>query len=151
MLTIKVYSREEILGLKDSIPKGSKVISIVSSESERIDFGDLETYGMVFLDVTDRRIPGAFSESDAKKLSLWIRDRVYDPSSHNFELWIHCDAGISRSYAVAEVIYEFAVQGLTRPDDFNFPLYRNPGKHANPLVRRQLFRELENLIFDYLK
>lgn len=148
MITIRVLSRNEILKSKKLIPEDAKIISICSSQSETIDFGIKETYSMVYWDVTDPLCPGALSESEAKKLSLWIKEEIYDPELPNFELWIHCDAGISRSYATAEVIYEFATQGLGR-EDFNFPLYRHSSKHANLLVRRLLMRNLENLIFDY--
>lgn len=150
MITIRVLSREKILELKNSglIPKDAKIISICSSISDLIYFESINTYSMVYWDVTDPLCPGALSESEAKKLSLWIKEEVYDPELPNFELWIHCDAGISRSYATAEVIYELATQGLGR-EDFIFPLYRHPSKHANLLVRRLLMRNLENLIFDY--
>jgi predicted protein tyrosine phosphatase len=103
--------------------------------------GMAESLSLEFWDITDSprlieelkvKYPQyiLFSEEQAAKVAKFMADRKAEKGDDI--LVVHCDAGISRSGAIAEFACEFF--GMGRKEF----LKENPYLHANPMVLRML-------------
>lgn len=149
-MKIKVVSRQFIKNKMDNNPEwhfGKFIISIFSKDSYSplpIRFNVLM---LNFDDITEL-LPNEshilFNEEHAKMISEFIKNI---PINTNKTLYIHCDAGVSRSGAVGYILNEWFNRYISQNDDYIW--FNTNHKHImpNPLVVRKLKNELFGLPF----
>lgn len=80
-----------------------------------------------------------FDKQDAKHIHEFARDIIDDGSK---PIYIHCDAGVSRSGAVGYILNEYYNKFLTdNKEDYDFFNLKNSHILPNPLVVRLLKKE----------
>ena len=132
--------------------KPTILISIQDGEKQELPFKQrtnhitrsryVDTLFLYFDDVDPEAIPGkpimpfAFSDSDAQKIIAFL-DRHYDKNDFQ-ELIIHCQAGVSRSHAVAL----FAAKYYANDENLYKTLLEQEGKVYGG--NQYVFNKLEN-------
>lgn len=132
--------------------KPTILISIQDGEKQELPFKQrtnhitrsryVDTLFLYFDDVDPEAIPGkpimpfAFSDSDAQKIIAFL-DRHYDKNDSQ-ELIIHCQAGVSRSHAVAL----FAAKYYAKDENLYKTLLEQEGKVYGG--NQYVFNKLEN-------
>ena len=108
---------------------GGKKYAIINCSERTSQYFSSQRYllQLHFIDTEDEKNPKSFSLDDGEKIKSFI---VSLPSNIT-DLFVLCDAGESRSTAVAAAILLFA----GRSDE---PVWNNPFYHPNPLVFRRL-------------
>ena len=131
---------------------GKLIISIFSKDSSSPFPDRFNVLKLEFDDVAERDLEVGwnifesshemifFNEDHAKSIHEFIKDI---PADSNKQLFVHCDAGVSRSGAVGYILNEWFNKYLTSNEEDNkFFQQNNSHIMPNPLVVRLLKNEL---------
>ena len=125
---------------------GKWIISIFSHEDfsplpDRYSILKLEFDDVTELDKGENEKLVFFNQNHAVKIHDFIKD-IANCANHSNELYVHCDAGISRSGAVGYMLNEWFNKYIeTNSEDNKFFLQKNPHIMPNPLVVKILKQE----------
>ena len=142
-MKIFVKSRRWVKGHLDAHPEwhfGKWIISIYSSDSQCPFLPRFNVLQLQFDDVTEMNSDGIHFNKDMAERILWF---IKDIEKTNKPIYVHCDAGISRSGAVGYMLNEWFNKFLEKNNEDNeFFLNENSHIMPNPEVMRILKNEM---------
>lgn len=138
-MKILVKSRQWMKNQMNNHPdfdKGKWIISIYSNDSQSPFLPRFNILQLCFDDVTEKDTDGIHFNKDMAKQ---IIDFIKDINDDNKPIYVHCDAGVSRSGAVGYMINEWFNKYLEMNEQDN-QFFINENKHIlpNPEVMRIL-------------
>lgn len=150
-MIIKVFPRYKAIEQANVDYANDKIIISISTPGDKFPIfpennSILDILYLSFYDIENKKeIPSAtddqvFNEHIAEEITMfldyWINETDSLTTNDNFEIWVHCDAGVSRSAGIGAALSKY----FNNNDD---EFFANDGKYfPNNLCYRLMLSEL---------